>query len=291
MDDMNKYLSALGQSSEATSKIDSANAASVDVTSAFNAKLREVHSQVEGVTAPGGIGLFAKGVSKIGRGTFQRAGLGEAYDDYSAEGVTGLVRGATNRNVAGKMDELLQRGEARVNAAKAGQPLEEEGVFDAKTGLNADEQSQLDNLVSKSGKAAPDEAATDTAADAGGTAGGAEATAGGATGATAGGATATAGGADATAGGATSATATVGAADADATTAVATGTIETASAEGSLASATAASTADDWNPIGIVTTIGLGLATLFAGIFGHKKEEVARHVQTLTLNPSTQFGV
>lgn len=276
MDDMNKYLSALGQSSEATSKIDSANAASVDVTSAFNAKLREVHSQVEGVSAPGGIGLFAKGVSKIGRGTFQRAGLGEAYDDYSAEGVTGLVRGATNRGVAGKMDELLQRGEARVNAAKAGQPLEGEGVFDAKTGLNADEQSQLDNLVSKSGKAAPDEAATDAAADAGGTAGGAEATAGGATGATA------------TAGGAT---ATVGAADADATTAVATGTIETASAEGSLASATAASTADDWNPIGIVTTIGLGLATLFAGIFGHKKEEVARHVQTLTLNPSTQFGV
>lgn len=269
MDDMNKYLSALGQSSEATSKIDSANAASVDVTSAFNAKLREVHSQVEGVTAPGGIGLFAKGVSKIGRGTFQRAGLGEAYDDYSAEGVTGLVRGATNRNVAGKMDELLQRGEARVNAAKAGQPLEEEGVFDAKTGLNADERSQLDNLVSKSGKAAPDEAATDTAADAAGTAGGAEATAGGAT----------------------SATTTVGAADADATTAVATGTIETASAEGSLASATAASTADDWNPIGIVTTIGMGLATLFAGIFGHKKEEVARHVQTLTLNPSTQFGV
>lgn len=246
MDDMSKYLSSLNESSEFRDQVQSKNSALQSQADSFNSKLREVHSQVEGLTAPAGIGGIAKGVSKIGRGTFQRAGFGEAYDDYSAEGVAGLARGVTNRGIAGKMDELLQRGAARVTAAKAGEPLEEDGVFDTKTGLTADESSQLDDLVSQSGKAAAPVA--DDAEPA-------------------------------------------AAAAAEPEAAAAADGIETATTEGTLATTTAASTADDWNPIGIVTTIGLGLATLFAGIFGHHKEMAARHVQTMGINPSTQFGV
>jgi hypothetical protein len=61
--------------------------------------------------------------------------------------------------------------------------------------------------------------------------------------------------------------------------------------EGGLAEATEDSTEMDDNPVSIAITAGLGLLTLFSGIFGHKKDE-ARHTPTLPAisNPSTQFG-
>jgi hypothetical protein len=61
--------------------------------------------------------------------------------------------------------------------------------------------------------------------------------------------------------------------------------------EGGLAEATEDSTEMDDNPLGIAITAGLGLITLFSGLFGHKKDE-ARHTPTLPAisNPSTQFG-
>ena len=59
----------------------------------------------------------------------------------------------------------------------------------------------------------------------------------------------------------------------------------------SLASATAESTAEDWNPIGIGITAVLGLSTLLAGAFGHRDKE-PRHPITAppVTNASTQFG-
>ena len=62
---------------------------------------------------PVGIATVAKGLSKIGRGTYSKAGLSEAYDDYAAGGLRGVASGATNRSIGGKMDDLLQRGQAR----------------------------------------------------------------------------------------------------------------------------------------------------------------------------------
>ena len=61
--------------------------------------------------------------------------------------------------------------------------------------------------------------------------------------------------------------------------------------EGGLAEATEDSTEMDDNPLGIAITAGLGLITLFSGLFGHKKDG-ARHTPTLPAisNPSTQFG-
>lgn len=245
MDDMGKYLGALSESAAGTSKVDNMNAALVDKSSAFNAKLRNIHSEVMGATDPVGIATAVKGLSKIGRGTYQQLGLGEAYDDYAAEGITGVARGFTNRAIAGQMDNLLKQGQARLadpDSIPAGQSV------DADTGLTAEESSKLDDMVAQSGKAPAeiaDAAETTTGAAAAETGAGAAATT----------------------------------------------TIESASAEGALAKTAVASAADDWNPVGIITTIGLGLATLFAGIFGHKKEQMTRHVQSMTLNPSTQFGV
>lgn len=63
---------------------------------------------------------------------------------------------------------------------------------------------------------------------------------------------------------------------------------------GSVGAATSASTALDWNPVGLAVTAVLGLGTVLAGVFGHKKEEsVPRHSpdQPTVANVSTQFGV
>ena len=251
MDDMNKYLSALGQSSDATSKVNSENAANVDITSAFNAKLRNIHSEVMGATDPVGIGLVAKGASQLGTKLVDKA----------------VAKGSQSINE--QMDEITQRGAARLasNTASAS----EDGPINVQTGLTADESSQLDNLVSQSKLIGKFQSSTETAVKPN-----APASTGEVDGVETG--TESVASAESVASGATEA-GTVAATATEATT------------EGTLAGVTAASTADDWNPIGLVTTIGLGLATLFAGIFGHKKEQVARHVQSLTLNPSTQFGV
>ena len=58
-----------------------------------------------------------------------------------------------------------------------------------------------------------------------------------------------------------------------------------------LAEATEESTTEDFSPEGILVTAGLGLATLFSGLFGHKHDE-GRHPVDLppVANPSTQFG-
>ena len=72
------------------------------------------------------------------------------------------------------------------------------------------------------------------------------------------------------------------------------GAVTEASVDGALGSATAASASADWNPIGLGVTAALGLATVLAGVFGHKQEEsVPRHSpnQPLVANLSTQFGV
>ena len=66
MDDMSKYLTALGQSSEAVSKVDSENANLVGQANAYNLKLRNLHSEVMGASDPVGIALVAKGVEKVG---------------------------------------------------------------------------------------------------------------------------------------------------------------------------------------------------------------------------------
>lgn len=247
MDDMSKYLTALGEGSQAAAKIDSYNAAMIDQTSAFNAKLRNAHSEIMGATDPVGIATVAKGLSKIGRGTYYKAGFSEAYDDFAAGGLRGVVSGAVNRSIGGNMDDLLQRGQARLANPDSIEPGQS---VDMDTGLTAEESSQLDGLVAQSKLAssiAPPAETSVTPAE-------------------------------------PAASASVGEVETATTTAE-------ASTESSLAAATAGSTADDWNPIGLLTTIGLGLATLFAGIFGHKKEQVARHAQSMTLNPSTQFGV
>lgn len=63
---------------------------------------------------------------------------------------------------------------------------------------------------------------------------------------------------------------------------------------GALGTATQASAAFDWNPAGLAATAVLGLGTILAGVFGHKKEEsVPRHSpdQPTVANVSTQFGV
>lgn len=237
---MSKYLNALGESSEAISKVDSINASLLDKASAFNAKLQNLHSEVLGATDPVGLGLVAKGVGKVGTKLVNRV----------------ATKGLQSINE--QMTAITDRGAARL----AGNAIADEPI-NAQTGLTAEESSQLDSLVSQSklagnftssteAKITPNEPASTSVAD--GVETGTESVA-------------------ATESGTVAATAT------EATT------------ESTLASATAASTADDWNPIGIITTIGLGLATIFAGIFGHKKEQVARHVQAMTLNPSTQFGV
>lgn len=65
-------------------------------------------------------------------------------------------------------------------------------------------------------------------------------------------------------------------------------------AAGALGTATQASAAFDWNPVGLAATAVLGLGTVLAGVFGHKKEEsVPRHSpdQPTVANVSTQFGV
>jgi hypothetical protein len=58
-----------------------------------------------------------------------------------------------------------------------------------------------------------------------------------------------------------------------------------------LEDATEESASDDFDPLGLAITAGLGLITLFHGLFGHKKDG-ARHTPTLPAisNPSTQFG-
>ncbi len=269
MDDMSKYLNALGESSAGTAKVDSMNAAFVDQTSSFNAKLRNIHSEVMGATDPVGLGFVAKGVGKIGSKVVDR------------------VATKSLQNINEQMTAITDKGAARL--AGLGAPSEE--PID-ETGLTADESSQLDNLVSQSKLAGnftsstetaitPNEPAATTVTD--GVETGTKSVAAsppkpvGEEGAAA----------DDTAASNAAADTSVGATESGTIAATAT----EASTETTLASTTAASAADDWNPIGIVTTIGLGLATLFAGIFGHKKEQVARHVQSLTLNPSTQFGV
>lgn len=178
------------------------------------------------------------------------------------------------------MTAITDRGAARL----AGNAVADEPI-DAQTGLTADESSQLDNLVSQSKLAGNFTSSTETAITPNEPAA-TTVTDGVETGTKSVAATSTEGAADTAASNAAADT-SVGATESGTIAATAT----EASTETTLASTTAASAADDWNPIGIVTTIGLGLATLFAGIFGHKKEQVARHVQSLTLNPSTQFGV
>ena len=299
MDDMNKYLSALGQSSEASSKVNSENAANVDMTSAFNAKLRNMHSEIMGATDPVGIAMVAKGASKVGT---------KLVDRVVAKG---------SQSINEQINTITQKGAARIANKTV-----EKGVHDKDTGLTDEESSQLDDLVSQSKLIGKFQSSTETAiqpnapastgetvdgietgsksvatttggenygadsvtANAGGGGGGGGDAGGGGGGGDA------AGGGDAGGGGGGGGGGGVGGGASDATVDT-TVTATEASTEGTLASVTAGSTADDWNPIGIVTTIGLGLATLFAGIFGHKKEQVARHVQSLTLNPSTQFGV
>lgn len=277
MDDMSKYMSALSESAAGTAKVDSMNAALVDSTSAFNAKLRNIHSEVMGGTDPVGIALVAKGVTKVGTKVVSR------------------VATKSLQNINEQMTAITDKGAARLagKGAPAEEPIDE-------TGLTADESSQLDSLVSQSKLAAkftsstesaitPNEPAESAVTDGVETGSKSVAAAppkpleeGGAAADDT--STAAAGAAD------DASTAAAGAAG-DASTAAAGAGAADASTEATLASSTAASAADDWNPIGIVATIGLGLATLFAGIFGHHKEQVARHVQTMTLNPSTQFGV
>lgn len=253
MDDMNKYLSALGQSSEAASKVASENSANVDKTSAFNAKLRNIHSEIMGATDPVGIALVAKGASKVGTKLVDRA----------------VVEGSKSINE--QIDTITQRGAARL----AGNNAAGDGPINAQTGLTADESSQLDNLASQSKLIGTFQSSTEAAVAPSEPA-----------------STAVVEGVETSKQSVVAAAADTGSTEAGTVAATATeSTATTATTEGSLAAATAGSTADDWNPIGILTTIGLGLATLFAGIFGHKKEQVARHVQTMTLNPSTQFGV
>lgn len=65
---MSKYLNALGESSAGTAKVDSMNAAFVDQTSSFNAKLRNIHSEVMGATDPVGPvdwGLWLKELERL----------------------------------------------------------------------------------------------------------------------------------------------------------------------------------------------------------------------------------
>lgn len=262
MDDMSKYLNALGESSAGTAKVDSMNAAFVDQTSSFNAKLRNIHSEVMGATDPVGLGFVAKGVGKIGSKVVDR------------------VATKSLQNINEQMTAITDRGAARL----AGNAVADEPI-DVQTGLTADESSQLDNLVSQSKLAGNFTSSTETAITPNEPAA-TTVTDGVETGTKSVAATSTEGAADTAASNAAADT-SVGATESGTIAATAT----EASTETTLASTTAASAADDWNPIGIVTTIGLGLATLFAGIFGHKKEQVARHVQSLTLNPSTQFGV
>lgn len=259
---MSKYLNALGESSAGTAKVDSMNAAFVDQTSSFNAKLRNIHSEVMGATDPVGLGFVAKGVGKIGSKVVDR------------------VATKSLQNINEQMTAITDRGAARL----AGNAVADEPI-DAQTGLTADESSQLDNLVSQSKLAGNFTSSTETAITPNEPAA-TTVTDGVETGTKSVAATSTEGAADTAASNAAADT-SVGATESGTIAATAT----EASTETTLASTTAASAADDWNPIGIVTTIGLGLATLFAGIFGHKKEQVARHVQSLTLNPSTQFGV
>lgn len=260
---MSKYLNALGESSAGTAKVDSMNAAFVDQTSSFNAKLRNIHSEVMGATDPVGLGFVAKGVGKIGSKVVDR------------------VATKSLQNINEQMTAITDKGAARL--AGLGAPSEE--PIDVQTGLTADESSQLDNLVSQSKLAGNFTSSTETAITPNEPAA-TTVTDGVETGTKSVAATSTEGAADTAASNAAADT-SVGATESGTIAATAT----EASTETTLASTTAASAADDWNPIGIVTTIGLGLATLFAGIFGHKKEQVARHVQSLTLNPSTQFGV
>lgn len=259
---MSKYLNALGESSAGTAKVDSINAAFVDQTSSFNAKLRNIHSEVMGATDPVGLGFVAKGVGKIGSKVVDR------------------VATKSLQNINEQMTAITDRGAARL----AGNAVADEPI-DVQTGLTADESSQLDNLVSQSKLAGNFTSSTETAITPNEPAA-TTVTDGVETGTKSVAATSTEGAADTAASNAAADT-SVGATESGTIAATAT----EASIETTLASTTAASAADDWNPIGIVTTIGLGLATLFAGIFGHKKEQVARHVQSLTLNPSTQFGV
>lgn len=259
---MSKYLNALGESSAGTAKVDSMNAAFVDQTSSFNAKLRNIHSEVMGATDPVGLGFVAKGVGKIGSKVVDR------------------VATKSLQNINEQMTAITDRGAARL----AGNAVADEPI-DVQTGLTADESSQLDNLVSQSKLAGNFTSSTETAITPNEPAA-TTVTDGVETGTKSVAATSTEGAADTAASNAAADT-SVGATESGTIAATAT----EASTETTLASTTAASAADDWNPIGIVTTIGLGLATLFAGIFGHKKEQVARHVQSLTLNPSTQFGV
>jgi len=63
--------------------------------------------------------------------------------------------------------------------------------------------------------------------------------------------------------------------------------------ESTLAKATAASSEDDFNPVGLLVTAGLAIGTLFAGIFGHHRDGLPKHppVPPPVINASTQFGV
>lgn len=246
---MSKYMTALSEGSEATAKIDTYNANMIDQTSAFNAKLRNVHSEIMGATDPVGIALVAKGVSKVGTKMID-AGVSTA-----------------NKSINEQIDTITQRGAARLASSNAA----EDGPINVKTGLTADESSQLDSLASQSKLVSNFQSSTEAAV------------------------TPNAPASTAVSEGVETGTQSVAATETAAATGGEVGTLASAGAtgstEGTLATATLGSTADDWNPIGLLTTIGLGLATLFAGIFGHKKEQVARHAQSMTLNPSTQFGV
>jgi len=140
MDDMSKYLNALGESSAGTAKVDSMNAAFVDQTSSFNAKLRNIHSEVMGATDPVGLGFVAKGVGKIGSKVVDR------------------VATKSLQNINEQMTAITDRGAARL----AGNAVADEPI-DVQTGLTADESSQLDNLVSQSKLAGNFTSSTETA--------------------------------------------------------------------------------------------------------------------------------
>jgi len=71
------------------------------------------------------------------------------------------------------------------------------------------------------------------------------------------------------------------------------GGIEKKTVKAGLEEATEASLAEDENPIGIIATAGLGIATLVAGLFthDHKKEFVKPPIQAPSINYSMQSGV
>ena len=60
--------------------------------------------------------------------------------------------------------------------------------------------------------------------------------------------------------------------------------------EGMLEEATEESATDDFDPVGLAITAGLGIATLFSSLFGHHKDAMRHPIPIPIDNPSTNFG-